>query len=224
MLNALTAARIAGIARDRDSGAAELALRAADALSQIAPDEIAEAAQAVMRAQPAMAAVYNAARAALDGRLPDFVDRLRQSGEAIARGARELTRDKMVLTHSYSSTIIRALSEARPARIVCTESLPGGEGRRTAAALGAEVIADAAVYTALAAVDIVVVGADAVTPGVIVNKIGTALVALAARERRKPAWVLCGEEKFVPASWQPEFGDLFEATPRGWFAGICSGF
>jgi translation initiation factor 2B subunit (eIF-2B alpha/beta/delta family) len=81
-------------------------------------------------------------------------------------------------------------------------------------------IHDAALYSALADIDIVVVGADAVTPETVVNKVGTALVALAARERRKPIWVLCGSAKFAPAGWRLQLAQLFEEVPRAWFTGV----
>jgi len=219
-LDATTISRISEIATDRTSGAAELALRAAELLSAVRAEDLRQVATAVMSAQPAMASVYNAARAALEGRLEEFALRLRRSREVIARRAAERVSDKVVLTHSFSSTVVRALQEGRPKRVLCTGSLPGGEGSRTAAVLHGEVVPDAAVYSALSGVDVVVVGADAVTPDGVVNKIGTALVALAARERGLPAWVLCGLDKYVPSEWKPDLGDLFEVTPRVWFAGV----
>lgn len=220
MLNPSLAASVEELARDRTHGAAELALRAAELLARASPNELPAAAQAVIQAQPAMAPVYNAAQAALRGRLPEFLASLRQSRDALARKAAPLTAGRTVLTHSYSSTVVHALRFASPARLLCTESLPGGEGRRTASLLHGEVIPDAAVYSVLACVEVAVVGADAVTPAVVVNKLGTALLALAARARGVPVWVLCGSEKFVPVDWNPDLGELFEATPRSWFTGV----
>ena len=219
-MDAETIVRIREIASDRTSGATELGRQAAELLSVVSTEELHEAAGAIMSAQPAMASVYNAAQAALAGRLEEFLARLRRSGEVIAGRAAEQVRNKVVLTHSFSSTVVRALQEGVPKRVICTESLPGGEGSRTAALLHSEVVADTAVYSALSSVDVVLVGADAVTPDAIVNKIGTAMVALAARERGKAAWVLCGLDKFVPSEWKPRLGNLFEATPRAWFTGI----
>jgi translation initiation factor 2B subunit (eIF-2B alpha/beta/delta family) len=57
----------------------------------------------------------------------------------------------------------------------------------------------------------VVVGADAVTPIALVNKVGTGALARAARDRRIPCYAVAGETKFV--------GDVlpvvepFEAVP-----------
>jgi hypothetical protein len=54
MLDAATVTRIQEIADDRTSGAAELALRAAEVLSVVRAEDLAEAARAVRIAQPAM--------------------------------------------------------------------------------------------------------------------------------------------------------------------------
>lgn len=85
MLETSTIARIDQIASDRISGATELALRASEALSLTPAEELLEAAMAVVRAQPAMASVYNAAQAAIEGRLEEFVDRIRRSGDTSTR-------------------------------------------------------------------------------------------------------------------------------------------
>jgi translation initiation factor 2B subunit (eIF-2B alpha/beta/delta family) len=212
--------RIREIADDQTSGSAQLAERAVSLLAAIPSEQLSGAATALIQTQPAMASVYNAAQAALSGRLEEFSARLRRSAEMIALRAAERVHRKVVLTHSFSSTVVHALQLGQPRRVICTESLPGGEGRRTAAACGGEVIPDATMYSALHRIDIIVVGADAVTPEVVVNKVGTALLALAARELGKEIWVLCGQDKYVPSHWDPTLGELFEATPRPWFNGI----
>lgn len=223
MVSSRLRALIEAIARDRTSGAAELAVRAAEALRLARREELDEAARAVMAAQPAMASVYNAAQAALQGEDPEaFIERLRNAPAEIARRAAPLLAGRVVLTHSYSATVIAALTAAHPARVLSTESQPGGEGARTAAVTGGSTIPDAAVYRAMSEVQIAVVGADAVTPDTVVNKIGTALIALAAREWGVPCYVLCGSEKFVPPNWSAEVGGLFEATPRAWFTAVIT--
>jgi translation initiation factor 2B subunit (eIF-2B alpha/beta/delta family) len=219
-LRTSTAAWINELANDRSSGAAELAVRAAELLSITPLDDLQEAAEAVKRAQPAMAAVYNAAQAAVSGRLPEFLERLQKSGDIIARRAAIHVRGKTILTHSFSSTVVRALLQSVPRKVLCTHSLPGGEGTRTANLTRGVMIADAAAYSAMAGVDTVLIGADAVTPQMIVNKVGTSLVTLAARERGIPIWVLCGSEKLISSNWKPDLAELFESTPRAWFTGV----
>ena len=82
MLDAATVTRIREIADDRTSGAAELALRAAEVLSFARTEDLAEAASAVMNAQPAMASVYNAAQACL---VRHFKSSLTYSGDGVRR-------------------------------------------------------------------------------------------------------------------------------------------
>jgi translation initiation factor 2B subunit (eIF-2B alpha/beta/delta family) len=67
----------------------------------------------------------------------------------------------------------------------------------------ASLITDAAIYRCLPGAQLVWVGADAISPRGVFNKTGTALVALAAHERSVPVYVLCGSDKFLPASYEP---------------------
>ncbi len=222
MLRDELARRIDEISRDRTSGASELGIRAAGVLASAAAHELPETAAAIRTAQPAMASVHNAARAALRGRLSQFMEAVRSAQAEINRIAGELFASRCVLTHSRSSSVIAALLAAKPARVICTRSLPGGEGEATAAELRGDVIADAAIWKFMQSVQAVALGADAVTPYAVVNKVGTAVVALAARERGVPCFVLCGPEKMVEDEWEPEPGELFEATPREWFTRIVA--
>ena len=220
MLDASISDQIADIAGDRTSGAAELGVRAARILQSVKAGQLAEAAEAIRSAQPAMATVFNAAEAARRGDLDAFLERIQRAPGILSGKAAALCAGRTVLTHSYSSTVIGALVSGAPAAVICTESLPGGEGKRAAELLNARLIPDTAVFTALPKVDLVLVGADAVLPDAIVNKVGTAAIALAARLHGKPVFVLCGRDKFVPAEWQPDLGHLFEKIPRAWFAAI----
>jgi methylthioribose-1-phosphate isomerase len=69
--------------------------------------------------------------------------------------------------------------------------------------------------------DLAVVGADSLSAGGVVNKLGTALVALAAHRRGVPIYVLCGSEKFLPRAGTFDAA-LFESTPLAWFTGIVT--
>ena len=170
---------------------------------------------------------------------------------AVLRGAAVIHERATVLTHSRSSTVLAALLEAKRAgrsfAVIATESRPMLEGRSLAASLGGEginvtLIADSAVALALSKVDIVLLGADKLTPRDVINKIGTRLIALAARERDLPAYVLCDTSKFIskdyyeaargmkdpgelwedpPGGVEPE-NSYFEPTPIEFFAGIVT--
>lgn len=118
------------------------------------------------------------------------------ASESIASHALNLLPDS-VLTYSYSSTVLAALKRRRPATIVVCESRPLYEGRKLAAELSATglhptVITDAQAGYFISSVRAVLVGADAVlADGSLVNKVGTTLIALAARRHGIPFYVAC---------------------------------
>jgi translation initiation factor 2B subunit (eIF-2B alpha/beta/delta family) len=59
-------------------------------------------------------------------------------------------------------------------------------------------VADFAALPLVGESDLVMVGADAITPEGVVNKIGTYGLALAARAKGVSFYVLAGQEKFLP--------------------------
>lgn len=216
--------RLAAFLADRSSGAAELAARALDLLEDaratLPAGRVATLAGRLVAAHPAMGSVWNAARA----RDPDAFRRALEHGVAnAARRARAwLPRRATVVTLSYSSTVLATLSR-KDLRVTVLESLPGGEGMRTARLLrrqgvAARVVADSMAARAVGQARFVVVGADTVTPRFIVNKVGTLPLALAARHHRVPVLVVADRSKWVSAAWpMPEPGPrarLFEAVPR----------
>jgi translation initiation factor eIF-2B subunit delta len=214
-------ARIEEIRRDRASGAAKLAVRAATLLikcTQESPEEVPAVVRALLDAQPAMGTVFNLGwRVLSSSDVPstcrEFLESMERSTARVAETAAGLIKDgSKVMTHSFSSTILVALREAsrqgRRFSVVCPESRPVCEGIAMAASLGmvgipASVIADAAIFRLLPEVDLVCVGADAVSERGIFNKTGTALLALAARELRKPVYALCSSDKLLPPSYDP---------------------
>jgi translation initiation factor 2B subunit (eIF-2B alpha/beta/delta family) len=96
--------------------------------------------------------------------------------------------------------------------------------------------------TVLPEVDVVLVGADAVTSGFVVNKAGTSLLALAAKEMGRKMYALAGPEKLLSAGYSlpaeapkdpaevlglapagVEVRNLyFDRTPIEWLAGVVS--
>jgi translation initiation factor eIF-2B subunit delta len=188
--------------------------------SQAAPGLLVEAARALVQAQPAMAPIFTLAnRVLLAGgeRTPavchDFLSRIETAGRAAGEHAASLIRPgASVLTHSFSSTVLGALLLANRAGrrfdVICTESRPVGEGAELAKRLAREgvsvrLVVDAAAYSFLRECRLVLVGADAVGRRGLVNKIGTAAVALAARALGVRVYAVCGPEKFLPAAYEP---------------------
>ena len=153
-----------------------------------------------------------------------------------ARQAGELVRERRVFTLSRSETVTDALLHARPPWVGVAESLPGGEGRAVAdtlreAGLGVALVPDAAMAAALVnfQVEVILVGADAVLPsGAVVNKVGTRLLALAAREEDIAMYAVCAEDKVSSTeALELEATDtsevpLFEVTSPQLLAGIIT--
>jgi translation initiation factor 2B subunit (eIF-2B alpha/beta/delta family) len=209
------------IRNDRASGAIKQTLRAAALLvecAQYTPEDVPEIARALTAAQPAVGSIVNLAALAL--RSPDvtaacreFLECMDRSAARVAERAAALISDgTKVMTHSFSSTILSALREAfwqkKRFSAICPESRPICEGIAMAASLGmvgipVSLIADSAIHHVLSEVQLVLVGADAVSPRGIFNKTGTSLMALAARELGVPVYVLCSSCKFLPRSYDP---------------------
>lgn len=140
-----------------------------------------------------------------------FLENLESSKAKIASiGSKRISNHSRVLTHCHSSTVTNMLKKAKQDgktfEVVCTESRPVFQGRLTAkelldAGIKTTLIVDSAVRHFMNEVDFVVVGADAITSeGNVINKIGTSMVALAAKEARTPFYVATELLKFDPVT------------------------
>jgi translation initiation factor eIF-2B subunit delta len=224
------------IKTDTRSGAAELAAKGARlllvALKQGSADDIRALSQALLDAQPAMAPMVNLvnhlfhAIASLqdpqqiwmEGKMAiqGFLDGLIAAPDKIKGHALPLLQEKgVVMTHSYSSTVLQVLEHAQGIEVICPESRPLAEGLRTAKALGEKgiqvrLVTDFAALSLVGECDLVIVGADAVTLDGVVNKIGTYGLALAAKNNGIPFYVLAGTEKFLP----PPFSNALRIEKR----------
>lgn len=140
---------------------------------------------------------------AFSRRMESQVDRI---FEAIAD---RLSGCHRVFTYSYSSVVLAVmarLAHRTAVEVLCTEGRPVREGVLLAselARLGIPVRlgVDAAALQLVAESDVVLIGADAVTPTHLYNKQGTTLLVLAARHLNRPAYCLCGTEKLVPKGY-----------------------
>lgn len=124
---------------------------------------------------------------------------------SIASQAADL-RGSTFITLSYSSTVMSCLHElakGRKLRVIVLESLPMGEGAMTCAKLShsnisVEMVDDSMAFAAMTEADQCIVGADAVTAEGVVNKVGTANLALAARYLHKECHVVTSTLKVAP--------------------------
>jgi translation initiation factor 2B subunit (eIF-2B alpha/beta/delta family) len=141
-----------------------------------------------------------------------------------------------------------AHARGRVQRVILSESRPAYDGRPQALALLAhrmtvEFSVDMALFDRLPEVQVLLVGADAVFPHGLVNKVGTRPLAQLARHAGIPLFSLCTSGKFLPAAAAPlvQFADhpgqevwpdappglsirnrYFETIPLPLFTGIIS--
>jgi ribose 1,5-bisphosphate isomerase len=153
-----------------------------------------------------------------------FLRDLENSKERIAEiGSRRIRNDSTILTHCHSSTVTHLLKKAKQDgkvfQIICTETRPVFQGKITAREmLGLDVettfIVDSAARFFMNQVDLVIVGADAITSeGNVINKIGTSTVALVAQEARTPFYVVSELLKFDPATMYGDYEKIEERDP-----------
>jgi translation initiation factor 2B subunit (eIF-2B alpha/beta/delta family) len=228
------------IRRDRDKGARQLAMVALEALKSTAPDmsgeELREACRHLALARPMMAAIDNAVAAAWakylesgDGvsAASDVIEEIETAPEAMVLQGVKVIPSDTVMTFSWSSTVIDLLSRVKPRRVITSEARPTGEGLRVArelvhrAGVTMTYITEAQMALFVNEADAVVVGADTILPdGGFINKIGTRLLALAARDADVPVYVAADTLKVAapsePLPFAPEEGKTKEICSEKW--------
>jgi eIF-2B alpha/beta/delta-like uncharacterized protein len=153
----------------------------------------------------------------------DFAAALTRRPAQIAQTALPLIHDgATIMTISSSSMVLAALQHAHEGgkgiRIICLESRPQREGVEFAKLLAESgihvtLVVDAAMAHFMKDVNLVIFGADTVSPKGLVNKTGTYALALAADAHGVPAYGLAGTEKFLPASLLSRF-EIEQQDPR----------
>ncbi|MDH7593435.1 MAG: ribose 1,5-bisphosphate isomerase [Methanomicrobiales archaeon] len=123
-------------------------------------------------------------------------------------GARHISDGDVILTHCNSEAalacILKAGQVGKDIEVFATEVRPQNQGLLTIrtlndAGIKTNFIVDSAVRHFINSIDLVIVGADAVAVnGAVVNKIGTAQIALAAHEARTNFIVAAETYKFAP--------------------------
>jgi ribose 1,5-bisphosphate isomerase len=185
--------------------------------------EVGRAADVLLKTRPTAVSLSNAirmvmlyrgddldsARRSLAKNADAFVERSLLAVEKIGEiGSRRIRDGDTVLTHCNSSVALSIIKTAfdsgKDIRVIATESRPRYQGHLTIKMLdgwgiATELVVDSAVRTVINEVDQVIVGADVITAnGSLVNKIGTAQIALAAREARTSFMVAAETYKFSP--------------------------
>lgn len=236
------AERVERVATDDRHGASWLAREAVEAVAEaieLGEDPL-PLARELVRARPAMGAIAGAlGRVIAAGRSPEqMADEARALVEARERAAKAIAVvlspyiEGVVMTHSASATVKEALLHTPPERVICTASEPGGEGRELveelrSAGLTADLVDDPDAQHAVGTVNLLLIGADTVfRDGSLVNKVGTAGLAEAAKKAGLPVIVACEVIKLSPveAVDAPELADEwdFDLTPPELIDGIVT--
>ncbi|UCE03514.1 MAG: hypothetical protein JSW67_04815 [Candidatus Latescibacterota bacterium] len=224
-------ATVSELAEDHRSPSSALATRAAEVLSEVASDDpemLAEAARAVVQAQPSMAAVANVANVALRvvetlglASVSKALESLQEGITADLRDAAAAIRERVdapvrVVTTSASAGVVETIQVLRRANllrgVVCGESRPLLEGTALArwfVEQGVEttLVSDAGLCEQLTADSIFLVGADAILPRAVVNKLGTRVYATWAQLAGVPRFVVASRDKIFPAELAPRFSN-----------------
>jgi translation initiation factor 2B subunit (eIF-2B alpha/beta/delta family) len=135
------------------------------------------------------------------------------------------------MVYSRSSTVEKALllaaKEGRRFTVLCPEARPNMEGRilaRKLAEAGIQVTAfvDAAAFSVFPTADLVLLGADALVPVGLINKVGTSGLALLATGAGVPVYCVAGRLKMLPSASLIDphregehLADVWGECPRG---------
>jgi ribose 1,5-bisphosphate isomerase len=146
----------------------------------------------------------------------EFISRSENAVSKIGKLGAEIIQDGYTIqTHCNSQEALAPIFEAhrqgKSIQVYATESRPWYQGHLTVrdlaeAKIPVTLIVDSAVRHYMDEIDLVLVGADTITAGGdLINKIGTAQVALAAHDTGVPFIVCAGTYKFSPESlYNPE--------------------
>jgi len=208
--------------------------------------EMQRAADVLLMTRPTAVSLSNAIRLVMKYRVDDlesarravienadrFIENSQKAVEKIGQiGSRRIRDGDTVLTHCNSLAAISVISAAHKSgkkiKVIATESRPRFQGITTIGMLDklgieTELIVDSAARSVMNEVDLVVVGADVITAnGTLVNKIGTAQIALAAREARTSFMVAAETYKFSPKTILGELVTIEERDPQEVLPGIA---
>lgn len=200
--------------------------------------EMESAAQTLVTTRPTAVSLPNAVHIVMSGldqartledaqdgvilRAEQFIHSSQHAVEKIAQfGARHIRDGDTLLTHCNSEAALGCIIEAhrsgKEIEVYATEVRPRNQGLLTIrtlddAGIKTNFIVDSAVRSFIHEVDLVIVGADAVTVnGAVVNKIGTSQVAHTAHEARVNVLVAAETYKFAPRTI---FGELIQIEER----------
>jgi ribose 1,5-bisphosphate isomerase len=184
----------------------------------------------IMQAQDSSTEKIDALSELISSNAGLFLQNLEASRERTAEiGAKRIRDGMLIFTHCHSSTVTRMIAKAKADgknfSVICTETRPAYQGRITAREmieLGVQTmfVVDSAARSYMGDVDLVIVGADAITSeGNVVNKVGTSSIAVLAHEARKPFYVVSELLKFDPETLGGAYERIEQRNPKEVWSG-----
>ena len=129
-----------------------------------------------------------------------LIERLNEATTKIAKqGNKVIPKNARIMTHCHSGEALAVIREAwknkKNISVVATLTEPLHQGIKTVKELSKleipiTLITDNAVGYMMKDVDLVMVGSDAIRKNGVANKVGTSLLALAAKQNKKPFYVV----------------------------------
>ncbi len=161
------------------------------------------AAMILERSRPTAVVLHNCIAILMKNRSLKTIDqllkRLENSTTKIAKvGSKLIKNNYTIITHCHSGEAMAVIKNAwengKKISVIATETEPLEQGIKTVKELAKEkipvtLITDNAIGHFMKDVDAVLVGADALRKGGVVNKIGTSLLAMSAKQYKKPFYV-----------------------------------
>lgn len=201
------------LAENRTEGAHSLYMEALELARRVLEEGCTEILLEIRRAKPSMAPLHylcgEVERRLMEGGVEAALRWLADERGKVTTSLQDVRRTflssfpdlRRVATLSYSSTVIECLSDMET--VYVGESRPRREGVSMAQRLAGRgvdvvVVVDALLPSLVRELDAAVVGADAVTPEGIVNKVGSYPLALACRHARRPFIVVASVRKIIP--------------------------
>lgn len=178
---------------------------------KVEKEDILRSLQKIIEAKPQMAVFYKAMEifAKENDNVKNIIDKLIFKIESAIPKLSEnllkiLPKELKILTHSNSSTVIRTLryikDKVNIKEIICTDSEPGGEGKKTEKDLikydfNVRRIPDTHIIRALEEVNAIFIGADAIYEDGFYNKVGTKIILMLSQNFGVKSYLLCSTLK-----------------------------
>lgn len=134
----------------------------------------------------------------------------------------ELKKCETIFTHCHSSTVGKILiamhQKGTLKKVFCTETRPLFQGRITArsitkAGISCTMVVDSAARAFIGEADAFLTGCDAIFyNGSVVNKIGTSMISLAAKQKKVPHYVATVSQCFDPATYYGKKTEIEERS------------